>query len=398
MVKFVSDKIKGMEKEFLFFIIVGIFLGIGQSVDGSTMNNFWSEKLKLTTGQRTNLEILRELPGLLVFLVTGFLYALGDIRIAAIANVLAAIGMFALGIIPESYAIMLMCIFVYSMGQHVYMPLANSIGMSFANDANIGRKLGQVNAANTAALVVSSAVLWLLFKYLHIGFMVSFSIGATAFLLAALFLILMNPKQTVKTKNRFVFRREYKLYYWLSVLYGIRKQIFITFAPWVLVKVFSQKVTTMTILFFIISVTGIFVKPFVGYLIDKVGEKFILGFEAAALFFVCLGYAFASDIFSLNGAILMVSICYIIDQTLNAVTMARATYLRKIVVEQSDLSTTLSTGISIDHIMSMFIPTIGGIVWISNGENGYKLVFIGGAILAIINFISTRFIKVPQRV
>lgn len=393
MVKQFIGRIKGLERDFLIFLLVGVFLGIGQSVDGSTLNNFLKERFNILIMQRSLLEIPRELPGFLVFLVIGFLYALGDIRIAAISNLCAAIGMFVLGIIPPDYSLVLMFIFIYSMGQHVYMPLSNSIAMSFANDGRLGRKLGQVSAANTGALVVSSAILWLLFKFIKINFTVSFAIGAVAYLTASLLLMLMNPKQTVKLKQRFTFKKEYWLFYWLSFLYGARKQIFITFAPWVLVDVFKQKVTTMTILFFVISVLSIFFRPFIGYLIDRAGERFVLGGEAVMLFFVCLGYAYAEDILPLRAAIVVVSICYVLDQVLNAVAMARATYLKKIAVVPEDVSPTLSAGISIDHIVSMFLPALGGFVWYTSGTGGYKYVFLGGALIALINFFSTRLIN-----
>jgi predicted MFS family arabinose efflux permease len=277
------------------------------------------------------------------------------------------------------------------------MPLSNSIGMSFAKDENLGRKLGQLNAANTAALVAGSAILWLLFNFLKISFTVSFTIGAVAFLGAAVLLMFMNPKQTTPASKRFVFRKEYRLYYWLSFLFGARKQIFITFAPWVLVSVFKQKVTTMTILFFIIAVLSIFFKPFIGYLIDKRGERFVLASEAFLLIFVCLGYAFADNVIPGSGAIFIIFACYILDQLLAAVSMARATYLKKIVVREDDLSPTLSAGISIDHIVSMTIPFLGGYIWYSMGQTGYKYVFIGGAVIAVINLISTNMIRIGAR-
>ena len=68
------------------------------------------------------------------------------------------------------------------------------------------------------------------------------------------------------------------------MLYGARKQIFITFGPWVLVEVFKQPVATMTMLFIIIAVTGIFVKPWIGHLIDEAGERFVLSAEAFLFF------------------------------------------------------------------------------------------------------------------
>ncbi len=397
MLKAMISKIKLQERDFILFLLVGVFLGIAQSIDGSTLNNFLKERFDMMILQRSALEIPRELPGFLVFIVIGFLYALGDIRIAVIANICAAVGMLLLGIIPPVFSIALLCIFVYSSGQHIYMPLSNTIAMSFASDNRLGRKLGQVSAANTAALVVSSGLLWLLFQFTKVSFAITFTIGAAAFVAAAILLGMMNPNRTAKLNTRFVFRKEYRLFYWLSVLYGARKQIFITFGPWVLVDVFKQKVTTMTILFFIISVLNIAFRPFTGYLIDKIGEKFVLGSEAFILFIVCLGYTFATDILPLNGAIVLISICYITDQLFSSASMARATYLRKIAIKDEDVSPTLSLGISIDHIMSMFLPVMGGFVWYGSGSSGYKYVFLGGAVVAVLNFFSTRFVKIPEK-
>lgn len=394
MVKSLMDKIKLQERDFILFLLVGVFLGIGQSIDGSTLNNFLKDKFQMLILERTALEIPRELPGFLVFVIIGSLYALGDLRIAAVANVCAAAGMMLLGIIPPEFTIVVMCMFLYSAGQHVYMPLSNSIAMGFANDGRLGRKLGQVSAANTASLVICSAVLWVLFRFLDVSFTTTFTIGAISFLGAAVLLLFMKPQKPHVTGKRFIFRKEYRLFYWLSVLYGARKQIFITFGPWVLVDVFKQKVTTMTILFFIISVIGIVFKPFIGHLIDKVGEKFILCAEAAVLFVVCFVYSFADLILPLNGAILVICACYVIDQLLNSASMARATYLKKIAVKEDDVSPTLSLGISIDHIMSMFLPLIGGVVWFGSGTHGYRYVFLAGAAVAAANFFSARRIRI----
>ncbi len=393
MIKTVINKFKSAEKNFLLFLFAGIFIGIGQSVDSSTLNNFFKESFNIGILQRSVLEMPRELPGFLVFIMIGFLYSLGDIRITAIAYLSAAFGMFFLGIIPQNYTLMLIFIFIYSSGTHISLPLSNSIGMSFANEGNLGKKLGQLSAANNAALVFGCVLLWALFKLFRISYTVSFSIGAVSFVIAGILMLSIDRKQTVQIKKRFVYRKEYRLFYWLSILFGARKQIFLTFGPWVLVDIFNQKVTTMTAFFLIIAVSGIFIKPFVGYMIDKVGERKVLSFEAILLFFVCLGYAFAENIFSYKGALILVSACYILDQSMNAVSMARATYLRKIAVKPEDISPTLSLGTSIDHIASMFLPALGGIIWSINGSGGYKYVFMGGALIALVNFFSARMIK-----
>ena len=396
MIRAAYDRIRAHDRDFILFLMVGVFLGLAQSVDGSTFNNFLKEKFDMLILQRSALEMPRELPGFLVFIIIGFLYSMGDVRIAALANVFAAIGMFLLGVIPPNYSIAVICIFIYSSGQHVFMPVSNSIAMNFANDGRLGRKLGQVSAANTAAMVFGSAFLFIIFKFVKVSYTVTFTIGAVAFLGAAVLLMFMKPNKPLQTKKRFVFRKEYKVFYILSVLYGARKQIFITFGPWVLVDVFKQKVTTMTLLFFIVALISIVFRPMIGYFIDKIGEKFVLSAEALILFFVCFGYSFAEDILPIKGAVLLICACYILDQLFSAASMGRSTYLKKIALCEEDVSPTLSLGISIDHVMSMTLPVIGGLVWYRGGSNGYKYVFLGGAVIAVLNFFTARYVKVPK--
>jgi MFS family permease len=398
MLKRVQGWATGAERDFLLFLISGIFLGIAQSVDGSTLTNYLKEHFGMLVIHRSALEFPRELPGLLIVLVIGGLSFLGgDVRISAVANLLAAIGMFSLGIIPSQYVFLIFVIFVYSMGQHIYMPLSGSIGMSFAKWDEMGKVLGKLSAVNNAALVVSSLGLWALFKFAHISYRTSFTIGALSLVAVAVLLSFIKPTQTIKVPKRYVFRKEYRLYYWLCMLYGARKQIFITFGPWVLVDVFKQPVTTMTILFLVVAVTGIFVKPWIGHLIDKVGERAVLSTEAMLFFLTCLGYAFAEDLFSPRIAILFIYLCYIADFNLDSVGMARTTYMKKIALKPEDVSPSLSLGTSLDHMVTVFLPILGGLAWYRGGPGGYKYVFMGGAVIAFLNFITSRRIKIlPQ--
>jgi predicted MFS family arabinose efflux permease len=399
MIKRIAGVVKGAEKDFLLFLISGIFLGIAQSVDGSTMTNYLKEHFGMWILQRTALEFPRELPGLLVVLVIGALSFLGgDVRISVMANLVAAVGMFSLGILPPSFALVIPVIFIYSMGQHIFMPLSGHIGMSFAEPREMGKILGRLSSVGNMAVVFSSAALWVLFRYLHLSYTMAFTIGAAAFVISAVLLSFIKPTQTVQVKKRYIFRKEYRLYYWLCMLYGARKQIFITFGPWVLVEVFQQKVATMTLLFFIVAVIGIFVKPWVGHLIDKVGERFVLSGEALLFFVTCLGYAFAENLFSRSIAVVFICGCYIVDITLDSVYMARITYMKKIALTPEDVSPSLSLGISVDHLVTIFLPILGGLVWSRGGPGGYKYVFLGGAVIAFLNFMSSRRIDIKQPV
>jgi predicted MFS family arabinose efflux permease len=396
MIKNIKGVVQGAERDFLLFLISGVFLGISQSVDGSTLNNYLKEHFQMLIIHRSALEFPRELPGLIVVLSIGALSFLGgDVRISVAANLVSAAGMFALGILPPQYALVVLVIFVYSMGQHIFMPLSGSIGMSFAKHNEEGKILGRLSSVSNIAIVLSSAALWALYRFVHISFTTAFTIGAASFVASAILMAYIKPTQTVHVKKRYIYRKEYKLYYWLCMLYGARKQIFLTFGPWVLVEVFRQPVATMTLLFFIVAVIGIFVKPWIGHLIDKVGERFVLSGEAFLFFFTCLGYVFAESLFRPSIALLFIYVCYIADFTLDSVGMARITYMKKIALKPEEISPSLSLGISLDHVVTIFLPILGGLAWYKSGPGGYRYVFLGGAVIALLNFISCRMIKLP---
>src|SRR5665648_10485 len=389
------------KRDFVLFLLASAALGMTQSIDISFFNNFLNDTYHLTISQRTFLEIPREFPGFAVVFMTGLLFAFGDVRTAAVANLLGGLGSLGLAFWSPEYLPMIGWLTVYSMGQHLFMPMSNSIGMNLASDGHIGRRLGQINGVNTAVFLVTSLITAFLFRIINIDYHLAFSFSAGAFFLSAVLILCMTPHSGKRTGKRFILRQEYKVFYGLNILYGARKQIFITFGPWVLIKVFEQGVATFAVLSFLIAGIGIVFKPFIGHLIDSVGERFILAGEAITLIFICLGYAFTEGLlFTMGlGTMTLYVICalFILDQVLASVSMARATYLRKIALSADDVSPTLSMGMTMDHMVSMFVPWLGGFVWT---VLGYQYVFICGAVIATLNLLLTTkmepFTKLPD--
>jgi len=60
---------------------------------------------------------------------------------------------------------------------------------------------------------------------------------------------MMRPEPILEKRGFLQLHQEYRLYYILNVLSGARKQLFITFAPWVLVSVLGQPTQIMATLF-----------------------------------------------------------------------------------------------------------------------------------------------------
>jgi len=275
------------------------------------------------------------------------------------------------------------------------MPVQGALSMSFAKGGKIGRRLGEVQSVNMAMLILTSAVLYALYRFVNIPFVVSFTIGAVAMVLAGVLFLFMSPWQSTIRKQRLIIRKKFTLFYILSVLHGVRKQITYVFAPWLLITVYDQPVTTITILFFIVSSLNIFIRPWLGALIDRKGERFILIIEGALLLLACLGFAFSKLIFQEFTALIVVSCCYVIDHLSTGAGMARTTYVRRLTDDDAEVSATLALGITFDHVLAMSMPAFAGMLWATGPNTGYVYVFIGGITVAVLNMIISNKIRIP---
>lgn len=164
-------------------------------------------------------------------------------------------------------------------------------------------------------------------------------------------------------------------------------------APWVIVTIFNKPTQTLATLYTIGGIIGILFQPLLGKTIDKLGERFVLTTEAVALVFVCLGYGFSRSIFPENTAFLITCVCYLLDQMLFSVSMARSTYMKKIALDPADIQPALSAAVSVDHVFSISIALLGGVIW---NQFGFQYVFLLGMVIAFSNFFVARLIRLPK--
>ena len=92
-------------------------------------------------------------------------------------------------------------------------------------------------------------------------------------------------------EKRLVLKRRYLIFYALNFLQGMRKQMFITFAIFALVKVHGMPVETTMILVLINQVLITLTAAWMGRLVDRFGERRMLTLSYSVLVFVFLGYA-----------------------------------------------------------------------------------------------------------
>jgi len=381
-------------RELLLFATAALVLGTAFSIVDATFNNYLNETFALTGFQRSFLEFPRELPGFLVVFVSTALSFLCARRLGVVAMALAGAGALLLGFASPSYGVMLVWLFLYSMGNHLNMPIATTIGMELAREGQDGRRLGQLNAIRNASAILGSFLVFLGFRYLGFSFRHTFTLAAVLLFLAAGLLYAMTPEQIVKRRTYLELHKEYRLFYVLNVLSGARKQLFITFAPWVLVQVLQQPTQIMATLFTLGGAIGILFQPLLGWAVDTLGERFVLAAEAAILVLVCGGYGFATFLLPPRAAFLAVCTCFLVDQMIFSVSMARATYMKKIAKQPDHIQSALTAAVTIDHVFSITAALVGGLIW---NAFGFQYVFLMGALLAVVTFFTALRVRLPAK-
>jgi len=382
-----------VSRELRLFALASLTMGMAYSIVDSTLNNFLNERFALTGFQRSFLELPRELPGLLAVFVAAAMWFLCSRRLGVLAMLLGIVGSLLVGFASKTYTIMVFWLFLYSLGQHMFMPIASTIGMEMADPGQTGRRLGQLNAIRNLAAILGSFTVFVGFRYLNFNFHYTFTLAAVGFAIAAALLFSMKPDRPQPAGAFLKLRKEYSLYYILTVLSGSRKQLFITFAPWVLVKVFAQPTQVLATLITIGGIIGILFQPFLGRMIDRYGEKVVLASEAVLLVFVCFGYGFARSFLPEAIAFLVVCGCYLLDNMLFSVSMARSTYLKKIALTPTDIQPALTAGVTIDHFFSISVALIGGLIW---NTFGFQYVFLIGTVISAFTLITVSKMRLPE--
>ena len=384
--------------DFRWFIGAICIATVGGAIVDPAFNNYLRDTFHLAADRRGELEFPRELPGFLVALTSGLLFFLPEVRTGALATAATALGIAGLAWAGSNYGVMIFFMVLWSTGMHLMMPMRTSIILSFATQGRQATLLGLTGSITTVAAILGAAFGWWLFSTFtatQTTYNAAFLIGASIILIGVLMLLKMRvpEKSAQQPRPKLVVNSRYRIYYLMSLITGARKQVFITFAPWVLITVFHRGPSTFAALAIVGSLLGIVMQPWLGRLIDRFGERRILMTEGMVLLVVCMGYGFAHRISTGAQVLAIIYLCYILDQLLFSVGMARVTYVNKIARKPEDVTATLSLGVTLDHLISMSIPTLGGATWMLFG---FEYVFVGAGVLALVSVFVASFVRVPH--
>ena len=365
---------------FRFLTITTIASGVGLQTWRTLFNNFSVEIVHLQGDQVGMIQSVREIPGFLALLAIFLFLVIREHKVSALSIAIMGVGIGFTGIFP-SYPGLIFTTLVMSFGFHYYETTNQSLTLQYFEKSKSPWVFGKFRSYSAATniivgIILFGATLILDYKelYLIVGSLI-FGIGIWG--------LFQNPTNNdlAPQHKKMILRKKYGLYYFLTFMAGARRQIFVTFAVFLLVWKFEYSVREITILFVLNNVINYFLSPIIGKSIIRFGEQRVLSTEYFSLIFIFLGYA-------LTESKLIVAFLYILDHIFFNFSIAIRTYFQKI-GSKNHIAPTMAVGFTINHIAAVVIPAMGGLAWIID----YRIPFIAGMILSVISFTATQFVN-----
>ena len=374
----------GKNRRTLIYLIVSNFLlYFGFRIWQSMFNNFAVEELGVGPASIGWIQALREIPGLIGFVLGLLALLLSEVRIMAFSIVLLGVGMIMTGQ-SGSVALLLVSTVVMSLGFHFFSPCNNGVVLMMVSKENAPKTLGQLRSLGAVAALLATGVVYLFAE--RLGYRALFTgVGVLVVLGGLLLLSWKAAGEGLPTRRKVIVRKQYWLYYLLAFLMGSRRHIFSTFAIFLLVQKYGISVKTTAVLWLVNSLINTYLLQAVGKLVARSGERLVLSISFGLLIVVFLGYAYVT-------VLPVLFILFVVDNVLFGFNLALTTYFQKIAVTPEEITSNLSVEQTINHIAAIILPIVGGAIWELFGSQAPFLVGVG---LVTVSLVMVQFIRTP---
>ncbi|MBQ6354095.1 MAG: MFS transporter [Lachnospiraceae bacterium] len=369
-----------------FALSFGLYKGI--------IDNYLAEVAGMSEFDKGVSEFFRELPGLGIILVLAVFYTASAAKLYQIGAVIMLAGLAMQAMIPSTKVLVIMAIFIYSLGEHMQLGMRNTLTLEYAKEGKSGAALGRQNAVyqigTLAGYLVVIGIFFVLGNKTSL-FKPIFWMSAAIILIGMLIAFRIKGESLPdKSKSRFYFHKKYTKYYMLELFYGARKQVFFTFGPYTLVLFYGASARAISILFAITSVCSYLASPIVGRIIDRIGYKVVMISDTLILVIVCFFYGFAHHIFPMHIAFIICCANYVLDAVISLASMAANVYVQDLADNGEEVKATISTGLSVNHLVTILVALFGGWIW---KTLGIETLFILSAVLGLCNSAYAATIK-----
>ncbi len=367
----------------IFLIFSNFLLYFGFQVWRTMINNFAVEEIGIGPASIGWLQALREVPGLMGFLLGFLALFVSEVRVMALSVILLGTGILLTGQANDIPFLFISAV-VMSFGFHFFIPCNDGVILMAIEKERTPKTLGQLRSLGAIAALTGTVMVYLLAG--RWGYRSLFSVVGGVIALSGLFLLpLRGTQEGLPQRRQVVLRRRYWLYYVLAFLMGSRRHIFTTFAIFLLVRDHGISVQTTATLFIINSVVNVYALQLVGKLVGRLGERLMLSIAFSALGFVFLGYAFVAYL-------PVLFVLFVLDNILFGFNLALTTYFQKIAITQEEITSNLAVQQSINHIAAIVMPMIGGTAWELFGS---QAPFLAGVGIALVSLVLVQLMRVP---
>lgn len=381
---------------FKTFLLSILITGISYGLYKGMMDNYLAEVVKMGEMDRGITEFFREIPGvLLIFILAAFcMFSVESMYKIGAVIMLVGLGMHA--VLPATKVLATLAICTYSLGEHIQIGMKNTLTLKYAKPGCGGTALGAQSAASQIGTLAGYLVIMVVFALFakNQPYIPFFYIAAALAALSVVYSMRISGRSASDSAKRFYFSKKYTKYYMLEMFYGSRKQVFITFGPYVLILFYGANAATISLLFAVSAIICFFMSPVVGRIIDKIGYKKVMVADTLILVIVCFFYGFAHYLFAPKVAFIVCCINYVLDAVISLSSMASNVYVQDLAESQDEVKATISTGVSINHVISVLIALFGGWIW---QTLGIELLFIISAVLGLLNSAYAATIKTKKQ-
>ena len=388
------------------FLVVMLLAGLAHGLYRGVQDNYLAEIVRINEFERGIVEFFRELPGLLLIFILATMYRFSESKVFKIGTAITLTGTLGLLLFGTGKVIVILFMVLYSLGEHIVMPVKSTISLHLAKEGKGGASLGITQAISHGGNIIGFFLvtgLFFLFPKLGVdttsvsAFKVIFFLATILLVGATLVVLAMRDQGQSVRRSRLYFHKKFGKYYGLEIFYGARKQIFLTFAPYVLILHYGANTSVISLLLAICAVFGMLLSPFIGRLIDRLGYKFVMITDTLLLMVVCFFYGFSHRLFPFEIAYIIVCINFVLDSVISMASMASSVYVQDIADDQQEIAATLTTGISVNHLISVMIALLGGYIW---QRTGIEVLFTLSGLLGLANtiFASTIRTNKPKKI
>ncbi len=365
-----------------FLAVMTAFSMIGLQGYTILFNNYAVEVAGLDGQAVGIIQSVRELPGFLSLLAVFVMLVIKEHRLSALSIALLGLGTAITGLLP-TYAGIAFTTLVMSFGFHYFETTNQSLTLQYFSTGVAPLVFGRLRSLAAVSSIASGILIWLFGYFLDYRgiFLV---IGLPVFA-AGIWGMSREPahESVPPQRQKMVLRRRYSLFYFLTFMSGARRQIFMVFSMFLLVKMFHFSVREMTLLFVVNNLIAYLMNPVIGRAIVRFGERKISSIEYAGVVLIFLAYAFSTSK-------LLVSLMYVIDSLLFNFAVAIRTYFQKI-GDPEDTASSMAVGFTINHIAAVFLPALGGFLWMID----YRIPFLVGAAMGVVSLAAAQWMRVP---